>query len=139
MWPLSLPSKFRMNASRGQRRAAATVFAKSLILTMRKMQQSKYREVMGPIFIAWIHRRKKVRNSKILSYSYNYMHQLANGQKKTNKNQRKRIHREGMKIHTSTVSLLSEGRRNGNINSVTMLSVIILPTSGIPAEITSLK
>jgi hypothetical protein len=38
-----------MKASGEQKRAAAMVFAKSLILTMRKMQQSKYREVIAPI------------------------------------------------------------------------------------------
>lgn len=43
-----------MKASKGQKKAAAMVFAKSLILTMRKMQQSKYKEVTAAISRSWI-------------------------------------------------------------------------------------
>jgi len=60
-WPLSLVSECGTKASGGQKREAAMVFAKSLILTMRKMQQSKYREVIAPIWISWIHKISEVK------------------------------------------------------------------------------
>lgn len=44
-----------------------------------------------------------------------------------------------VKSHTLESSVLREGRSNGKTRSIKMLSVINLPTSGIPAEITSLK
>jgi len=44
-----------------------------------------------------------------------------------------------VKFHTLESTVLREGRSNGKTRSIKMLSVISLPTSGIPAEITSLK
>jgi hypothetical protein len=54
------------------------------------------------------------------------------------KTREKRI-REDKKLLTLTASILREGRSNGNIKRCKMLSDINLPTSGIPAETTSLK
>jgi hypothetical protein len=44
-----------------------------------------------------------------------------------------------VKFHTLSATILREGRTTGKIRSIRMLSVINLSTSGIPAEITSLK
>jgi len=41
IWLLSLPPELFVKASKGQKRAAAMVFAKSLILIILRMQQSK--------------------------------------------------------------------------------------------------
>ena len=49
IFPLTLSSGCGEKASNGQKKAAEMVFARSFILTMRKMQQSKYREVAAPI------------------------------------------------------------------------------------------
>lgn len=62
MKPFSLASDFGTNVSISQRRATATIFAKSFILTMRKMQQSKYKEVAVPIPVSYIKKTMKVNN-----------------------------------------------------------------------------
>lgn len=61
LWPLSLSSDLKAKVSIWQRRAEATVLARSLILTMRKMQQSKYKEVEAPSPISWIYNSRTVK------------------------------------------------------------------------------
>lgn len=46
--PLSLDSEISVKVTGEHSRAAAIVFARSLILTMCRMQQSKYKEVTAP-------------------------------------------------------------------------------------------
>ena len=51
--PLILASEISGIISGWHRRAATTMFARSLILTMRRMQQSKYKEVTAPRLGSW--------------------------------------------------------------------------------------
>lgn len=67
--PLGLAPPFNIKASKGQKRAAVIVFAKSLILTMRKMQQSKYKEVTEAICRSWIFKIANI-NEKVILYIF---------------------------------------------------------------------
>lgn len=65
IFPLTLSSQCGEKASNGQKKAAEMVFAKSFILTMRKMQQSKYREVTAPICTPWTFKLPMVKKNAV--------------------------------------------------------------------------